>query len=100
MEGVICGIHNCERKHVNRWAKKSLGGCWFNIVNIVSRLNDLGVNFNYTFDICLGDGKKTMFWLDDWMGNGTLAIKFPHLFELDKRKSCFVTERVGSDRLK
>ncbi|CAI9289929.1 unnamed protein product [Lactuca saligna] len=39
------------------------------------------------------DGKKFLFWLDDWLKNGTLAVKFPYLYELDKRKTCLLGDR-------
>nr|KAJ0184879.1 hypothetical protein LSAT_V11C900455960 [Lactuca sativa] len=28
----------------------------------------------------VGDGKKILFWLDDWLKNETLAVKFPSLY--------------------
>lgn len=35
-----------------------------------------------------------MFWYDNWSGHDILSVKFPQLFELDKRKTCFVAERL------
>ncbi|XP_023736870.1 uncharacterized protein LOC111884805 [Lactuca sativa] len=43
------------------------------------------------------DGKKILFWLDDWLKNGTLAVKFPSLYALDKRKSCLLGDRWVND---
>nr|KAJ0194756.1 hypothetical protein LSAT_V11C700351060 [Lactuca sativa] len=64
---VICSIHNNNRKHVGAWAKRSLSGVWFNIVKIIPHINDLEVKFSSTYDICLGNGKGTLFWIDDWI---------------------------------
>ncbi|CAI9301734.1 unnamed protein product [Lactuca saligna] len=39
------------------------------------------------------DSKKFLFWLDDWLKNRTLVVKFPSLFALDKKKTCFLSGR-------
>lgn len=57
-------------------------------------LEELDISFSYLFELCLGTASNTLFWLDDWFGQGILASRFPFLFGLDKRKSCFVSERL------
>lgn len=37
------------------------------------------------------------FWLEDWTGFGSLVARFPLIFELDKKKHCFVNERIFSE---
>jgi len=34
----------------------------------------------------VGNGKRIKFWLDDWTDNGSLAEKFPTLFQLSNNK--------------
>lgn len=70
---VICSIHNNNRKHVGAWAKRSLSGVWFNIVKIIPHINDLEVKFSSTYDICLGNGKGTLFWIDDWIESDVIG---------------------------
>ncbi|CAI9301134.1 unnamed protein product [Lactuca saligna] len=41
----------------------------------------------------VGDSKKILFLLDDWLKNGTLVVKFPSLYALDKKKTCFLSDR-------
>lgn len=42
---------------------------------------------------------KTLFWLDKWVGNRTLKVAFPNLYELKREKRCTVEDRVKTTRL-
>ncbi|KAL4580976.1 hypothetical protein LXL04_017182 [Taraxacum kok-saghyz] len=41
-----------------------------------------------------GEG-NTLFWLDNWTGCGSLHSQFPRIFILEKKKSCFIAERIS-----
>nr|KAJ0216733.1 hypothetical protein LSAT_V11C300147860 [Lactuca sativa] len=63
------------------------------IVNVFSTLGNIDIDVTDIFEFQVGDGNKILFWLDDWLKNGTLAVKFPSLYALDKRKSCLLGDR-------
>lgn len=74
---VIGSIHRCERKPIHSWAKKSLPGTWSSIVNVFSTLGNIDIDVSDIFEFQVGDGKKILFWLDDWLKNETFVVKFP-----------------------
>ena len=45
-------------------------------------------------EIEIGDGHSTRFWLDRWVGNDTLAMKFPNLFGLALDPSAMVGSQM------
>ena len=91
---VIFGIHNLERKPITSLAKLTIPGVWLNITKTISAMTNVGINFSYIFKFKIGSGWSTLFWLDDWTGDGVLASRFPRLYTLDKRKSSFIAERL------
>ena len=97
---VIGSIHNSDRHPVGHWAKKAYPGIWYSIVNIISNLDGIGIGFSSVFDFQVGDGGNILFWLDDWLGSGALACKFPEIFDLDKKKSCRLMERWSNGNFK
>lgn len=93
---VVSGTHNLSRKPIMYLGKKSLNGVWYNIVKVIPELEEMGITFNSLFELKIGSGANTLFWYDDWTGQGCLASRFPLLFNLDKRKMCFISERLTS----
>ncbi|KAJ9559084.1 hypothetical protein OSB04_013698 [Centaurea solstitialis] len=96
---VVCGIHNSHQKSVANLAKKTLAGVWFRILKIIPELESLGFGLSSIFYIKIGSGENTLFWLDNWLGGGSLNDRFPTLFDLDKKKRCLVADRVASNQL-
>ncbi|KAG8042976.1 hypothetical protein GUJ93_ZPchr2170g33344 [Zizania palustris] len=45
----------------------------------------------------IGNGKKTSFWLDSWIGARPLAHKYPDLFYIALNKNVTVAEVLDSD---
>ena len=90
---VINGLHNLGRKPLNKLAKKSLNGVWYNNLKMLNVLQDIGIDLSSAFKIRVGNGMNTLFWLDDWTGDGCFCERFPLLFQLDKHKSCLASER-------
>lgn len=68
---------------------------WNSIVSESSAINSLGIPFDRSFEIRIGNGEKTHFWLDVWHVSG-LCLKdmYPRLFALERFKSSFF-QQVG-----
>ncbi|KAL4581896.1 hypothetical protein LXL04_006430 [Taraxacum kok-saghyz] len=94
---VINGIHNGNRKPIHALGKKTFKGNWFNIVSISSDLKTMGIDQNTIWNHTINSGNNTLLWLDNWEGSGNLALKFPNLYNLEKRKSCFISERFQNN---
>nr|KAJ0200215.1 hypothetical protein LSAT_V11C600306310 [Lactuca sativa] len=92
-----CGIHNLSRKPIYNLSKRSIPGVWNNLVSISKILGEMGLDFYHFISTKIGSGRNTLFWLDNWIGDGNLALRFPNLYALDKRKSCFLAERFSSN---
>jgi len=56
----------------------------------------LGEGFGSWFDDnirrVVGDGRNTLFWHDNWVGEIPLRFKFSRLFDLAVKKECSVEE--------
>ena len=96
---VINGIHNGSRKPLHALGKKSLKGTWYNIVAIIADLQEMGIDKNLIWKHSINSGTKTLLWMEDWDGTGSLACRFPHLYNLEKLKSCFISERLSNNNL-
>nr|KAJ0222698.1 hypothetical protein LSAT_V11C200080000 [Lactuca sativa] len=94
---VTCGIHN-KRKLIDGLAKKSTLGIWFIVVKVAHVVEEVGINVSSVFQIHVGFGNTALFLLDDWTGCGSLATRFLALFVLDKKKSCYIEERILNNR--
>lgn len=97
---IIRGIHNLKHKSIDCIAKKSICGVWKNIDNIKEELEKRGNPLEIVMKKQVNDGKNTFFWLEDWSGKGIFKSSFPALYALEKKKSCMVADRIGSDELK
>ncbi|XP_076920429.1 uncharacterized protein LOC143581548 [Bidens hawaiensis] len=49
---------------------------------------------DYMMKMVIKDGKKSLFWLDLWIGEEMLCNTFPLLFRLEQYKDCCVAERL------
>jgi len=43
----------------------------------------------------VGDGSRTLFWYDRWVGNVPLCTRFSRLFDLATNKLCTVVDMCG-----
>ncbi|OVA01020.1 Reverse transcriptase zinc-binding domain [Macleaya cordata] len=48
--------------------------------------------FRQGLKFSIGDGRRTRFWFDLWLGEELLQFKFPTLFHLFRRQKAFVSE--------
>jgi hypothetical protein len=67
---------------------------WTRIVNHCVRNNRLQDIVNEQSLVLIGNGKKTMFWLDCWLNNHCLAEYFPNLFQLSNDKAASI-DKMG-----
>ncbi|GKE25458.1 RNA-directed DNA polymerase, eukaryota, reverse transcriptase zinc-binding domain protein [Tanacetum coccineum] len=42
----------------------------------------------------VGNGSDSLFWLENWMGEGSLDVKFPHLFALADNREVSLLEKI------
>ncbi|KAJ9551167.1 hypothetical protein OSB04_015212 [Centaurea solstitialis] len=96
----VCGIHNGYRKPVIGLEKKTLPGVWFRIIKAIPELVDIGFELSSIFEIKVGSGENTLFWLDDWLGGGDrLMPGFLCSLIWIKKKTCFVADRMAPNKL-
>nr|GEY67677.1 RNA-directed DNA polymerase, eukaryota [Tanacetum cinerariifolium] len=88
---VISGIHG-SRSQVLSAAHPSL---WSSIISSVNSLKDQGVDIMSHFKIRIGNGLRTSFWKDFWIGDSQLYILFPRLFTLESVKDISVAEKLN-----
>lgn len=89
-------MHNFYRKRIHCFSKKTILRVWSHIQSSILDLGDLGIELYDLFEFHVGSGNGTLFWLDNWLGSGSLASRFPLLYGLDSRKSCFISDRLAS----
>lgn len=92
---VICGIHNLACKPINNLSKRSMPDIWCNLVSILDSLHELVIDFFSLFSYNIGSGNRTLFWIDNWTWDDNLSYRFPNLHVLDKRKYCFIFDRLS-----
>lgn len=91
---VVWSIHHSS----NHWnvipVKLSIPGPWKQITKINQHCIDLGIDLSKEIRCFPGHCALAMFWVDYWIGDGPLSIKFPLLFALERNKGCLVQQRV------
>lgn len=65
-------------------------------MKIVDELGEIDIKFSSILEVKVGRGDDTLFWFDQ-TGDFTFASKFPQVFSLERRKYCFVEERICPD---
>ena len=73
---------------------RSQGSLWNQILNSFDCLNNLNLNPKSLIKIKLGNGLNTLFWLDRWYGDSTLASQFPRCFALESNKQATASDRI------
>ena len=54
--------------------------------------------FRASTTISLGNGRKSLFWHDDWTGRGPLSRAFPELYKIATRKRRTVTKELQEEK--
>ncbi|KAF5806717.1 putative reverse transcriptase zinc-binding domain-containing protein [Helianthus annuus] len=91
---VIDAIHFKARNWELYPVVRGGGGVWLNIVTRGNRVSVDGSKFTALMQSKIGNGKMTRFWLDPWVGDTPLRIKFPSLYRLENDKLCKVADRL------
>ncbi|GJR90004.1 RNA-directed DNA polymerase, eukaryota [Tanacetum coccineum] len=77
-------------------------GCmtWADMKNsIIKEINTLkaqGVDLISHCKIRVGNGRRTSFWNDLWIGDASLRFMFPRLYALDTNKVCTVADKMDA----
>ncbi|KAJ0511519.1 putative reverse transcriptase zinc-binding domain-containing protein [Helianthus annuus] len=71
-------------------------GCWNNILKLISNLKLNGKGINRVILGNVRNGVDICIWIDTWTGGLPFMERWPHLFVLEKYKSCRVSERIRS----
>ncbi|GJX28628.1 putative RNA-directed DNA polymerase [Tanacetum coccineum] len=80
---VIQSIHGMDGGLNDISSVKSKTGLWFRIAKLKDDLLKYNVSLPSTFKKKVGDGSRTMFWHDEWLGGLNLKETFPKLFRLE-----------------
>ena len=92
---MIKSIHNTNcSKLLLQTPISGAGTIWTRIVNHCVKDNRLQDIVNKQSLVLIGNGKKTMFWLDFWINNRCLAEHFPNLFHLSNDKEASI-DKMG-----
>lgn len=72
------------------------GSTWKRIVNQWEQLEEWGIGPKKVIKRKIGNGRKTKFWFDWWIGEKTLWKTFPILFKMERNN---LVEFRGSGRV-
>ncbi|GJV99906.1 RNA-directed DNA polymerase, eukaryota, reverse transcriptase zinc-binding domain protein [Tanacetum coccineum] len=72
---------------------------WGAILSAVRSLNQKGVDLLVMCVRKVGNGKTCRFWEDIWVGNTSLKLLFPCVYNLDTDKACVVADRIPIKKL-
>ncbi|XP_022031503.1 uncharacterized protein LOC110932481 [Helianthus annuus] len=95
---VIDAIHGGGRCLSYIPLKNSTGGVWKGIINMGRMSQNQLINVKERLTPIIGNGEKTLFWLDNWIGGGPLSTRYPEIFALESNKRCMVSERYVSSQ--
>ncbi|KAF5816468.1 putative reverse transcriptase zinc-binding domain-containing protein [Helianthus annuus] len=74
--------------------KKTLSGVWNNIAKLFINTKIGGLPLRNYLKGEVGRGSEISFWLDPWVINEPLKLKFPELFRMESEKKCTVADRI------
>ncbi|KAL4574586.1 hypothetical protein LXL04_021420 [Taraxacum kok-saghyz] len=66
---------------------------WERILAAEAKLREKDIIKEEVLEKVLGDGKNTRFWTDVWVGERSLAARFPRLMRRDSAPDCLVADR-------
>ncbi|GJR63333.1 RNA-directed DNA polymerase, eukaryota [Tanacetum coccineum] len=72
----------------------NLSSNWCSIVRELHLLTDKGFDFLSHCKKRIGDGNRTRFWVDKWIGDKPLQDHFPRLFALELDKEVLVVDKM------
>ncbi|GJU77186.1 RNA-directed DNA polymerase, eukaryota [Tanacetum coccineum] len=69
---------------------------WSSIIKETNTLKAQGVDLISHCKIRVGNGRRTSFWNDLWIGDASLRFMFPRLYALDTNKVCTVADKMNA----
>lgn len=90
---TIRGIHNLNHKPHDYLANRSICGVWNNIASVRKELKKNGLELEDIFKLHIKPGENSQFLFDKWIGPQILSVKYSHLYDLEDRKRCTVSDR-------
>ncbi|GKB03400.1 RNA-directed DNA polymerase, eukaryota, reverse transcriptase zinc-binding domain protein, partial [Tanacetum coccineum] len=82
---VIKAIHGEDGK-VGKQVKSAFPSYWMDIVHEINVLKNQGINLLNCMQMKLGNGDKTAFWEDIWIGHIVLKDLYPRIYALETCK--------------
>ena len=67
---------------------------WNSVIREVHSLKDRGVDLISHCHIRVGNGLRTQFWNEVWIGDTPLCVRFPRIFALESSRDCTVADRL------
>ncbi|GJR28426.1 RNA-directed DNA polymerase, eukaryota, reverse transcriptase zinc-binding domain protein [Tanacetum coccineum] len=95
---VIKAIHGPFR-NLDRDIPLGMYFVWLDCVRGLSQLKGRGVDLFSCMHKNVGNGNATLFWSENWMGDGFLNIKYPRLLALEGNKEVSVGVKVNNGLL-
>ncbi|GJR02333.1 RNA-directed DNA polymerase, eukaryota [Tanacetum coccineum] len=88
---VVSAIHGTNVHHLTTAYKST----WSIIIKELNLLKDKGIDLKAHCKIRVGNGNRTSFWNDHWIGDSILKFSFPRLYALEDNKSISVAEKIS-----
>ena len=88
---VISSIHGDNISYADAFHPS----LWNSIIKEVAAIKDQGVDLISHCRIRVGDGLRTKFWMDTWIGDTPLHTNFPRIFALDSDKDGVVATKLN-----
>ncbi|GKE57328.1 hypothetical protein Tco_1496513 [Tanacetum coccineum] len=90
---VVKAIHGFHGS-LDRIPPSSKSSTWIECVKGMIQLNNNGVDLMSFVSKRVGDGDKTMFWLDPWLDGKLLKNDYPRVFALEEMKEVSVGHKL------
>ncbi|GJS61833.1 RNA-directed DNA polymerase, eukaryota, reverse transcriptase zinc-binding domain protein [Tanacetum coccineum] len=94
----ITAIHGSCRA-VEGTSSTSRNSLWLDIIKALSSLKTKGIDLLGFAKKKVGNGEKTLFWDDLWIGEDVLKSQFPRLFALELQKDISVAKKMSHSSL-
>ncbi|GJR30321.1 RNA-directed DNA polymerase, eukaryota, reverse transcriptase zinc-binding domain protein [Tanacetum coccineum] len=95
---VIKAIHGEDGK-VGKQVNSAYPSYWMDIVHEINVLKKQGINLLNCMQMKLGNGDKTAFWEDKWIGNTVLKDLYPRIYALETCKYVKVGTKLAQSGL-
>ncbi|GKF96056.1 hypothetical protein Tco_0288791, partial [Tanacetum coccineum] len=95
---VIKAIHGEDGK-VGKQVKSAFPSYWMDIVHEINVLKNQGINLLNCMQMKLGNGDKTAFWEDIWIGHIVLKDLYPRIYALETCKLVKVGTKLTQSSL-